>query len=100
MNTNQLIDNAVTDYAKFLQAGASYGASMKALAKAVGGTPCSTALERLAAVHAAKYGCNYTWDGKGSAVFYDGKESTRESRRDDARMSWKRNVMEIGRAHV
>lgn len=93
MNTNQLIDQAVTDYAKFLQAGASYGASMQALAKALGGTPCPTALERLAAVHAKRYECNYTWDGKGRAVFYTGKESTRETRHDAARKSWGRNVM-------
>ncbi len=89
----QLIDNAVNDYAKFLQAGASYGASMQALAKALGGTPCPTALERLAKVHADKYKCNYSWDGKGRAVFFDGDKSTRDSRRDDARKSWGRNVM-------
>ena len=93
MNTNSLIDKAVTDYAEFLRAGASYGASMKALAKALGGTPCATALERLAAVHAANYKCNFTWDGKGRAVFYNGKESTRDSRNNAARMSWQRNVM-------
>ena len=93
MNTNQLIDKAVLDYTKYLDAGASYGASMQALAKALGGTPCPTALERLAGVHAAKYKCNYTWDGKGRAVFFDGKESTRETRNDAARKSWGRNVM-------
>jgi hypothetical protein len=88
-----LIDNATTDYAKFLAAGASYGESMQALAKALGGTPCPTALERLAGIHAAKYGCNYTWDGKGSAVFFNGEKSTRETRNDAARKSWSRNVM-------
>ena len=93
MNTNALINKAVTDYAEFLRAGASYGASMQALAKALGGTPCPTALERLAAVHAEKYKCNYTWDGKGSAVFFNGAESTRETRNDAARKSWQRNVM-------
>ena len=93
MNTSKLIDKAATDYADFLRAGASYGASMQALAKALGGTPCPTALERLAAVHAAKYQCNFTWNASGGAVFYDGAESTRESRRDDARKSWVRNVM-------
>lgn len=93
MNTNALINKAVTDYAEFLRAGASYGASMQALAKALGGTPCPTALERLAAVHAEKYKCNYTWDGKGRAVFFNGAESTRETRNDAARKSWGRNVM-------
>jgi hypothetical protein len=93
MNTNKLIDNAASDYAKFLDAGASYGASMQALAKALGGTPCPTAMERLAAVHAAKYKCNYTWNTSGDAVFYDGEKSTRESRNDAARKSWGRNVM-------
>lgn len=93
MNTNQLIDNAANDYAKYLAAGSAYGASMQALAKALGGTPCPTALERLAAIHAAKYKCNFTWDGKGRAVFFDGEESTRETRNDAARKSWQRNVM-------
>lgn len=93
MNTNALINKAVTDYAEFLRAGASYGASMQALAKALGGTPCPTALERLAAVHAEKYKCDYTWDGKGRAVFFNGAESTRETRNDAARKSWGRNVM-------
>jgi len=93
MNTKKLIDQAATDYAEFLRAGASYGTSMQTLAKALGGTPCPTALERLATIHAAKYTCNYTWNASGGAVFYDGKESTRESRRDDARKSWDRNVM-------
>lgn len=104
MNTNKLIDNAAIDYAKFLDAGASYGASMQALAKALGGTPCPTAMERLAAVHADKYSvrnekkvvtkaCNVTWTKAGDAVFYWGEESTRESRNDAARKSWGRNVM-------
>jgi hypothetical protein len=93
MNTSKLIDKAATDYADFLRAGASYGASMQTLAKALGGTPCPTALERLAAVHAAKYKCNFTWNKSGDAVFYDGNESTRETRNDAARKSWGRNVM-------
>ena len=44
-------------------------------------------------MHATKYGCNYTWDGQGRAVFYTGAESTRETRHDAARKSWARNVM-------
>lgn len=85
--------NAVNAYAKFLEAGQSYGEAMRAAAKSLGGTPCATFLGELAKVHAAKYGCNYTWDGKGQAVFYTGAESTRETRHNAARMSWKRNVM-------
>lgn len=85
--------NAVNAYAKFLDAGGSYADAMQAAAKALGGTPCSTFLGELAAVHAAKYKCNYTWDGQGRAVFYTGAESTRETRHDAARMSWTRNVM-------
>jgi hypothetical protein len=84
---------AVNAYAKFLDAGQSYGEAMQAAAKSLGGTPCSTFLGELAAVHAAKYKCNHTWDGQGRAVFYTGKESTRETRHDAARMSWTRNVM-------
>lgn len=85
--------NAVNAYAKFLEAGQSYGDAMREAAKALGGTPCSTFLGELAAVHATKYKCNYTWDGQGRAVFYTGAESTRETRHDAARMSWTRNVM-------
>ena len=85
--------NAVNAYGKFLQAGITYGEAMRQAAAELGGTPCPTFLEALAAKHAAKYSCNYTWDGKGSAVFYNGKESTRETRNDAARKSWARNVM-------
>jgi len=81
------------DYADFVDAGATYGAAMKAAAIALGGTPCATLLEALAKVHAGKFACNYTWNANGSAVFYDGAESTRESRNNNARMSWTRNVM-------
>lgn len=84
---------AVTAYAKFLDAGGSYADAMREAAKSLGGTPCPTFLGELAAVHAAKYGCNYTWDGKGQAVFFNGEESTRETRNDAARKSWGRNVM-------
>ena len=85
--------NAVNAYGKFLQAGITYGEAMRLAAAELGGTRCPTFLEALAAKHAAKYQCNYTWDGKGSAVFYNGKESTRETRNDAARKSWDRNVM-------
>ena len=85
--------NAVNAYGKFLQGGITYGEAMRLAAAELGGTRCPTFLEALAAKHAAKYQCNYTWDGKGSAVFYNGKESTRETRNDAARKSWDRNVM-------
>ena len=87
------LQTALTAYAAFLKAGTSYGEAMQALAKSLGGTPCATTLAEFAKLHAAKYRCNYTWDGKGRAVFFDGDESTRETRRNDARMSWQRNVM-------
>ena len=91
--TTQTINDVATKYQAFLKAGTSYGEALREAAKALGGTPCPTLLEALAKVHAAKYQCNYTWNASGGAVFYDGKESTRESRRDDARKSWVRNVM-------
>ena len=84
---------AVTAYGKFLSAGMSYGDAMRDAAKSLGGTPCPTFLEALAAVHAEKYKCNYTWNTAGSAVFHTGAESTRESRHDAAHKSWQRNVM-------
>ena len=89
---NQL-QTALKDYAAFLKAGSAYGASMQALAKSLGGTPCPTTLAEFAKLHAAKYECNYTWDGQGRAVFFNGEESTRETRNDAARKSWARNVM-------
>ena len=85
--------NAVDAYAKFLDAGTSYGEAMRAAAKALGDTPCITLLDALAKVHAAKYGCNYTWSAKGTAVFYTGEESNRETRHGAAFQSWRRNVM-------
>ena len=85
--------NAITAYAKFLDAGQSYGDAMRAAAQSLGGTPCPTFLGELAKVHAAKYQCSYTWDGQGRAVFFNGEESTRETRNDAARKSWARNVM-------
>ena len=84
---------AVKAYSDFLTAGISYGEAMREAAKSLGGTACPTFLGELAAVHAEKYACSFTWDGKGQAVFFNGKESTRETRNDAARMSWKRNVM-------
>lgn len=85
--------NAINAYAKFLTSGMAYGEAMREAAKSLGGTPCPTFLGELAKVHATKYGCNYTWDGQGRAVFYTGAESTRETRHDAARKSWSRNVM-------
>jgi hypothetical protein len=87
------LQTALTAYAAFLKAGTSYGTAMQALAKSLGGTPCATTLAEFAKLHAEKYKCNFTWDGKGRAVFFDGDESTRESRNNAARMSWQRNVM-------
>lgn len=85
--------NAINAYAKFLDAGGSYGDAMRKAAQSLGGTSCPTFLGELAAVHATKYECSYTWDGKGQAVFFNGEESTRETRNDAARKSWSRNVM-------
>ena len=85
--------DAITAYAKFLDAGQSYGDAMRKAAQSLGGTPCPTFLGELAAIHATKYECAYTWDGKGQAVFFNGEESTRETRNDAARKSWGRNVM-------
>jgi len=84
---------AVTAYGKFLKAGGTYADAMQAAAQSLGGTPCPTLLDALAAVHAAKYQCAFTWNASGSAVFHTGAESTRESRHDAAHKSWQRNVM-------
>ena len=84
---------AVNAYRKFLKAGGTYADAMQAAAKALGGTPCPTLLDALAAVHAEKYKCAFTWNASGSAVFHTGAESTRESRHDAAHKSWQRNVM-------
>jgi len=92
MNQTQ-IAVVTTAYANFLKVGASYAEAMQGAAKLLGGTPCSTLLAALATVHAAKYKCNFTWNKAGDAVFYNGKESTRETRNSPARMSWTRNVM-------
>ena len=84
---------AVNAYAAFLDSGMAYGEAMKAAAKALGDTPCITLLEELAKVHAKRYSCNYTWSASGTAVFYTGEESTRETRHGAAFQSWRRNVM-------
>ena len=93
MSQASILAAAVNAYAAFLAAGKSYGSAMREAAQSLGGTPCPTFLGQLAKVHADKYECSYTWDGKGRAVFYNGKESTRETRNDAARKSWSRNVM-------
>ena len=90
LSTTQI---AVKAYSDFLDAGTSYADAMRDAAKSLGDTPCITLLEELAKVHATKYKCNYTWNAAGTAVFYTGKESTRESRHGAAFQSWRRNVM-------
>jgi hypothetical protein len=82
--------NAVNAYSEYLASGMTYGDAMRTAAKALGGTACPTFLGELAAVHAEKYACSFTWDGKGQAVFFNGAESTRETRNDAARKSWSR----------
>lgn len=84
---------AITAYANYLDSGMTYGEAMRKAAQSLGGTACPTFLGELAAVHATKYACSFTWDGKGQAVFFNGEESTRETRNDAARKSWSRNVM-------
>lgn len=93
MKLSTVQTKAVNAYAKYLEAGMSYGEAMRAAAKSLGDTPCITFLEALAQVHAKRYGCNYTWSVSGTAVFYTGKESTRETRHGAAFQSWRRNVM-------
>jgi hypothetical protein len=90
---NAIQTKAVNAYADYLTSGMTYGEAMRAAAKSLGDTPCITFLEALAAVHATKYGCNYTWSTAGTAVFYTGEESNRESRHGAAFQSWRRNVM-------
>ena len=90
---NAIQTAAVTAYSEFLTSGMTYGEAMREAAKSLGGTPCATFLRELAVVHATKYECNFTWDGKGRAVFFHGEESTRETRCNAARVSWDRNVM-------
>ena len=90
---NTIQTNAVNAYSEYLASGMTYGDAMRKAAQSLGGTPCPTFLGELAAVHATKYKCSYTWDGKGQAVFFNGEESTRETRNDAARKSWTRNVM-------
>jgi hypothetical protein len=90
---NAIQTKAINAYSEYLTSGMTYGEAMREAAKSLGGTPCPTFLGELAAVHATKYGCSFTWDGQGRAVFFDGAESTRETRNDAARKSWSRNVM-------
>jgi hypothetical protein len=83
----------VRTYSVFLKAGSSYGEALREAAANLGETPCPTLLAALAEVHAKHYGCSFTWNGKGSAVFHTGEESTRETRHQAATKSWQRNVM-------
>lgn len=92
-NLNAIQTAAVNAYSAYLTAGISYGEAMRKAAQSLGDTPCITLLEELAKVHAAKYQCNYTWNAAGTAVFYTGAESTRETRHGAAFQSWRRNVM-------
>jgi hypothetical protein len=91
LSTTQI--EAVNTYAKFLKAGTTYGEAMRKAASELGDTPCITLIEELAKVHARHYGCNYTWNAKGAAVFHTGNESTRDTRHMAAYQSWQRNVM-------
>lgn len=90
LSTTQI---AVKAYSDFLDAGTSYADAMRDAAKSLGETPCLTLLTALAEVHASKYGCNSTTGASGGFVFYNGDESTRDSRNHGADKSWKRNVM-------
>ena len=74
---------AVNAYGKFLDAGMAYGEALRKAAAELGGTPCPTLLEALAAVHAKKYGCNFTFEND-RATFHNGEESTRETRHEAA----------------
>lgn len=93
MKLNATQSAAVNAYSAYLTAGISYGEAMRKAAQSLGDTPCITLLEELAKVHASKYQCNYTWNTAGTAVFYTGAESTRETRHGGAFQSWRRNVM-------
>lgn len=86
------INAIVTTYAKFLTAGASYGAALSEAAAILKGSPCPELLQGLATVHAKHFQCNVSWSASGSAVFHTGPESTRETRHTAAAMSWSRNV--------
>lgn len=85
------INTIVSKYEAFLKAGTSYGAALQA---AVRETSVShpELLAALAKSHAKFYGCNTTWSAKGTAVFFTGAESTRETRHTAAQKSWSRNV--------
>jgi hypothetical protein len=86
------IPSIVSAYAKYLSAGASYGAALRDASEALKGAPCPELLEALAKVHAKHFACNVSWSAKGTAVFHTGAESTRETRNVAAAVSWSRNV--------
>jgi hypothetical protein len=92
-NLNATQQAVVNAYSTFLKAGTTYGDALRKAAQSVRETACPTLLAALAEVHAKHYGCNHTWNGAGGAVFYTGKESTRETRHQAATKSWQRNVM-------
>ena len=93
MKLSKIQTQAVTAYAGFIDAGITYGEAMRRVAAECGETPCLTLLAELAKVHAEKYSCNYEQGTSGGYVFFNGEESTRESRNHGADKSWKRNVM-------
>lgn len=86
------IPSIVAAYAKYLSAGASYGAALREASETLKGAPCPDLLEALAKVHARHFDCNVSWSAKGTAVFHTGAESTRETRNVAAAVSWSRNV--------
>jgi hypothetical protein len=79
------------NYAAFLKAGAYYGEALKQAARETS-VSHPDLLAALAKVHAKYYGCNTTWSAQGTAVFYTGDKSTRETRHVAAQKSWSRNV--------
>ena len=91
-NQTEAINTAIEAYSGYLASGTTYGEAMRQAAKALGDTPCITLLEGLAAVHARKYECNFTNNGK-TIVFHTGDESTAETRHGAAFQCWRRNVM-------
>jgi hypothetical protein len=92
-NLNATQQAVVNAYSAFLKAGTSYGEALRNAAQSVRETACPTLLAALAEVHAKHYKCSHTWNATGAAVFYTGKESTRETRHQAATKSWQRNVM-------
>ena len=85
------IKTIAANYAAFLKAGTSYGEALKQAARETS-VSHPDLLAALAKVHAEHFKCNTSWSAKGTAVFYTGAESTRDSRHVAAQKSWSRNV--------